>query len=96
MIKKMSIHTREYNSLKNKGLDYYDIKRIMIKKARMNEISPKNFKYFDSDDKVNPTMNCGNCNNKLDSTHYYAEITDYSCVIFYKCPVCSKYNSVVI
>lgn len=80
-------YRNDFDKLMNRGIDYFDAKRILIE--RMEQVKSIDIKY----DYENHKKYCGKCGREIVSKNdYIVEQTDYVCFVWYQCSNCQEVN----
>ena len=88
-----SEYSKCYEKFEKLGLDHQKISNKLRRIARGNQVDGVEIAIRDSTGRIDRyDKYCGRCNTKLETRHFFAEQTNYSCFLWYKCPKCHKYN----
>ena len=84
-------YSLRYDELEEKGLNYYEIHKIMRKDMDRNEILGKVLYIYSETEYLGEAHFCSVCGEQLTKEDFFFEVTDYCCDLWYRCP-CGAFN----
>ena len=83
-------HRNDLDRIMNRGINYFDAKRMLIEKMERVKTIDINYNY------ENRKKYCGKCGTEIISENdYIVEQTNYVCFVWYQCSNCQEINELV-
>ncbi|TES97189.1 MAG: hypothetical protein E3J90_07205 [Promethearchaeota archaeon] len=83
-------YRNDFDRIMNRGINYFDAKRILIEKMEQVKTIDINYNY------ENRKKYCGKCDTEIVSKNdYIIEETNYVCFVWYQCSNCQEVNLLV-